>query len=119
MEQARAHGVVSPLGQLILLDTAVQHGTDADPDGLPTLITQTDEAHGSGPNGDETAWLDEFLEVRRAHLLDPDDQATAEVWRKSVPRVDTLKTLLDEGRFDLETPLTWTFAGQRFRVDPG
>ena len=47
---------------------------------------------------------------------DPDDEETTEVWRESLPRVDTLATLLDQQRYDLETPLEWTFAGDRFQL---
>lgn len=114
MDQARAAGITTGLGQLVLLDTAVQHGTGSDPDGLRTLIAETDAAGTSSADEERAAWLQEFLEVRRAHLLDPADEATADVWRSSVPRVDTLETLLAEERFDLATPLAWTFAGQRF-----
>ena len=114
MAQARRIGMTSALGQLVLLDSAVQHGTGTDPDGLATMIDETTEAHGSAEQPDRSGWLEEFLEVRRAHLLDPADAETAEVWRRSVPRVDTLETLLEEERFDLATPLDWTFAGQAF-----
>ena len=114
MAQARRVGMTSALGQLVLLDSAVQHGTGTDPDGLATMIDETTEAHGGAEQPDRSGWLEEFLEVRRAHLLDPADAATAEVWRRSVPRVDTLETLLEEERFDLATPLDWTFAGQPF-----
>ena len=114
MAQARRIGMTSALGQLVLLDSAVQHGTGTDPDGLATMIDETTEAHGGAEQPDRSGWLEEFLEVRRAHLLDPADAETAEVWRRSVPRVDTLETLLEEERFDLATPLDWTFAGQAF-----
>jgi chitosanase len=116
MAQARAVGLTTALGQLVVLDSAVQHGTGSDPDGLATMIAETTEAHGSEPQPDRSGWLEEFLEIRRAHLLDPADEATTEVWRRSVPRVDTLETLLDEEQFGLETPLDWTFAGQRFHL---
>lgn len=117
MAQAARLGVRTALGQLVLLDSAVQHGTDSDPDGLPAMVAEAGRAAGSGPDRDEVGWLRAFLDVRRAHLLDPADAETAQVWRESVPRVDTLTTLLDEDRLDLDVPLTWSFAGQRFRVD--
>lgn len=117
MAEARRLGVRTALGQLVLLDSAVQHGTDTDPDGLPTMVAQAGEAFGSGPARDEVGWLRAFLRVRRAHLLAPAAEETTEVWRESVPRVDTLATLLDEDRLDLAAPLSWSFAGQRFRVD--
>ena len=114
MERARAVGQATALGQLVVLDTAVQHGIGG-PDGLQALL---DEA-GREQQNDPSAWLGRFLEVRRTHLLSPADDETAEVWQASVPRVDTLETLLRQQRFDLDTPLEWTFAGQRFALTAG
>jgi chitosanase len=116
MAEARNVGMSTALGQLVFLDSAVQHGTASDPDGLPSMIAETTEVYGPESQPDRSGWLEEFLEVRRAHLLDPADEETAEVWRRSVPRVDTLATLLDEERFDLATPIDWTFAGQHFHL---
>lgn len=109
MDLARGAGQVTGLGQLVVLDTAVQHGRGG-PDGLQALITET------GAQPDPATWLGRFLEVRRAHLQDPANEETTEVWRESIPRVDTLETLLRERRFDLDTPLTWDFAGDRFSL---
>jgi len=109
MDRARGAGQTTALGQLVVLDTAVQHGIGGR-DGLQALITET------GKQADPTAWLGRFLEIRRAHLLDPADEETAEVWKESVPRVTTLETLLAEQRFDLDPPLEWTFAGDRFSL---
>jgi chitosanase len=118
MDQARTLGLTSALGQLFLLDAAVEHGTENDPDGLPTMIHETTAEQGGGPApGDRgAAWLRSFLAVRRTHLQHPADPDTAEVWQESIPRLDTLGTLLDQQRFDLATPLSWDFAGQRFQV---
>lgn len=116
MAQAARTGVRTPLGGLVLLDSAVQHGTDDDPDGLPAMVAETTSDRGA-PAADEPGWLRAFLRVRRGHLLAPRDPETAEVWRASTPRIDTLLALLDQGRLDLDPPLAWTFAGDRFRVD--
>ena len=43
-------------------------------------------------------------------------EQTTEVWRESIPRVDTLETLIQQQRFDLATPIAWTFAGGRFDI---
>jgi chitosanase len=111
MDQARRAGVTTALGQLALLDTGIQHGTGTGPDDLGTIVTET------GPlAGDEPGWLRRFLENRRRHLEHPAYAETAEVWRESLPRVDTLERFVDQQRFDLATPLDWTFAGQRFGV---
>ncbi|WP_433783333.1 chitosanase [Actinomycetospora sp. CA-101289] len=113
MVQAQAVGLTTGLGQLIILDAAVQHGATASADGLITMIRETG---APGPDPDHSGWLPAFLEVRRAHLQDPADEETTEVWRESIPRVDTLRALLDQQRYDLETPLDWTFAGTRFAL---
>lgn len=110
-DRARAVGVTTALGQLALLDTGVQHGIGTGPDDLPALITET-----GTPVGDDPAWLQRFLEVRRRHLENPAYEETADVWRESLPRVDTLETLLRDQRFGLDTPLAWTFAGDRFSI---
>jgi chitosanase len=111
MDRARGIGVTTALGQLALLDTGIQHGIGTGPDDLPALITET-----GPPAGDDPAWLRRFLEVRRRHLENPAYEETTDVWRESLPRVDTLESLLDQQRFDLATPLSWTFAGTRFSV---
>jgi len=113
MDQARPLGLTTGLGQLVILDTAVQHGRGG-PDGLLALIAETNRKQESGSDPEHTVWLRQFLEIRRAHLRDPADDDTADVWRASIPRVDTLVSLIDQRRFDLATPLTWTFAGDRF-----
>ena len=111
LDQAGRIGVTTGLGQLCLLDTGIQHGLGTGPDDLPALITET-----GPPAGDDPAWLRRFLEVRRKHLEHPAYEETADVWREPLPRVDTLESLIDEQRFDLATPISWTFAGQRFQV---
>ncbi|MDD7941965.1 chitosanase [Actinomycetospora lutea] len=111
MDQARRLGMTTALGQLALLDTGIQHGNGTGPDDLPALITETGPAAGDDP-----AWLRRFLEVRRRHLENPAYEETTDVWRESLPRVDTLESLVDRQRSDLATPLEWTFAGTRFSV---
>jgi chitosanase len=116
MVQAQAVGLTTGLGQLIILDAAVQHGATASADGLVTMISETTATRAPGPDPDHSGWLPAFLEVRREHLTNPANEATTEVWRASIPRVDTLRTLLDQQHYDLETPLDWTFAGDRFQL---
>lgn len=111
MDRAGRVGLITALGQLIILDTAVQHGLGS-PDGLDALLARTEQKRGRAT--DDASWLATFLKVRRADLENPMDDETAEVWRESVPRVDTLESLLQQQRFDLATPIAWTFAGGRF-----
>jgi chitosanase len=105
---ADANGVRSALGLAILVDTAVQQGTDDDPDGLLAMVRKTIAAVGGTPAGgvDETAWLQGFLDVRRDTLENPTSSDTGKVWRESVGRVDALRALLDAGNLDLATPFT-------------
>lgn len=116
MVQAQAVGLATGLGQLIILDAAVQHGATASADGLITMIDETIATRAPGPDPDRSGWLPAFLDVRREHLRNPADEETTEVWRESIPRVDTLRTLVDQQRYDLTTPLDWTFAGTRFQL---
>jgi chitosanase len=105
---AEDNGVRSALGLAILEDTAVQQGTDSDPDGLPAMVEKTTARVGGTPAGgvDETRWLQGFLDVRRATLENPTQAETGEVWSESVGRVDALRALLDAGNLDLTTPFT-------------
>jgi len=105
---ADANGVRSPLGLAILVDTAVQQGTDNDPDSLPSMVQKTNAKAGATPadGTDETQWLRDFLTVRRATLENPSSADTADEWRESVGRVDALSALLDAGNLDLKTPFT-------------
>ena len=80
------------------------------------MITETNAGQAPGPDPDHSGWLPAFLDVRRAHLQNPANEETTEVWRESIPRLDTLATLLDQQRHDLTTPLEWTFAGDRFEL---
>ncbi|MCE0766475.1 chitosanase [Pseudonocardia kujensis] len=105
---ADANGVRSALGLAALVDTAVEHGTQDGPDGLPALVAKTNEDMGGPPadGHDETAWLRDFLDIRRSTLENPSSADTSEVWSESVGRVDALDTLLDAGNLDLATPFT-------------
>ena len=105
---AQVNGVRSALGVAILVDTAVEQGTDDDPDGLPSMVTKTNAEVGSTPAAgvDETKWLSDFLDVRRTTLENPSSADTRESWRESVGRVDALAALLKAGNLDLTTPFT-------------
>ncbi|WP_426513891.1 chitosanase [Dactylosporangium sp. McL0621] len=112
---ADAHrlGLRTPLGVAVLYDSAVQHGTDDDPDGLPALITRaTQRAGGTPATGvDEQDWLGEFLDVRAETLRNPHDKDSREAWAESVDRVDALRDLVDNDRYGLEPPVKFTLDG--------
>ena len=105
---AEDNGVRSALGLAILVDTAVQQGTENDPDSLPSMVAKTNATAGGIPADgvDETTWLKDFLTVRRTTLEHPSSPDTGDVWRDSVGRVDAFAALLDAGNLDLETPFT-------------
>jgi chitosanase len=105
---AQDNGVHSALGVAILVDTAVEQGTDNDPDGLPSMVKKTNAKVGSTPatGADETKWLGDFLDVRRTTLENPSSSDTSESWGESVGRVDALAALLKAGNLDLNTPFT-------------
>ncbi|OYW53274.1 MAG: hypothetical protein B7Y80_08175 [Hyphomicrobium sp. 32-62-53] len=89
-------GVTSPVGVLIFYDTILQHGGGDDPDSFGAILTRSQAGDGLGGAAprDEADLLARFLAVRRAVLLSPHNPETAEVWRRSVTRVDALETLL-------------------------
>ncbi|MDD3643600.1 MAG: chitosanase [Candidatus Krumholzibacteria bacterium] len=107
VDHAGGLGMVFPLSLLNLYDACIQHGDGNDPDGLPAMIdTVTARLGGAPADGiDELEWLDEFMTVRRAVLLDPFDPDTKEVWAESVGRVDALRSIFESGNTDLEPPI--------------
>lgn len=108
---ARASGLRTPLATAIFYDTAIQHGTGKDPDGLLTLIGRTRARLGGLPGRrlGERRWLATFLKVRRADLKHPHNRDRRADWPESVGRVDALAQLLRDGHTGLTPPV---------RVDP-
>ncbi|WCB91680.1 Chitosanase [Baekduia alba] len=107
-ERAAAIGLRTPLAVAIFYDTAIEHGTAQDADGLPALVARTRRrARGlpAAPHITERRWLMTFLAVRRADLLAPHNRARRVDWPDSVGRVDALAHLLRAGHADLEPPL--------------
>lgn len=116
LRRADELGVQTPLGQLILLDTIIQHGEGGDPDGLPAIQQEVVDKVGTATEAGERQWLEVFLEVREAHLMNAADPATRQGWQESVSRVrDTLRRLLNDGNFELNNP-SWTVYGDRFQI---
>jgi chitosanase len=110
LERAEALGVKMPFGKAILYDTAVMHGDGGDGDGLPALIRATlARTQGRAPRDgyDERAWLTEFLIVRKADLLNPDNPATKDEWSQNAERADILQRMLFSGTYDaLAAPMS-------------
>ncbi|GAA2428874.1 chitosanase [Streptomyces glaucus] len=99
------------LGQFVYYDALVFHGPDTDPDGFYGLRERAMERAGTpARGGDEKAYLDAFLDVRRAAMKarGPNTDTT---------RVDTAqRRWLDQGNLELRTPLEWAVYGEAYRV---
>ncbi|GAA2326340.1 chitosanase [Dactylosporangium salmoneum] len=113
LRTARRLGIRTPLGVAVLYDSAVQHGTGDDPDGLPALIARATGRAGGDPAGGvaERRWLGVFLDVRKDTLRHPHDRDTAAAWAESADRVKALRDLVDDDRYRLDPPVKVTVYG--------
>ncbi|MFE2213129.1 chitosanase [Streptomyces canus] len=99
------------LGQFVYYDAMVFHGPGTDPTsfyGQRERALKKSDSPTEG--GSEKAYLDTFLDIRRAAMKSRD----ADI---DTTRVDTAqRRFLDEGNLDLSTPLEWRVYGEMFRV---
>ena len=95
LEASRGVGLKTPVGLLIFYDTLLQHGGGDDPDSFGAILERAVAERAPSAGGDEKRFLKRCLAERRAVLLDPHNAETADVWRRSVKRVDALETLLE------------------------
>lgn len=127
IEQARAvetadgRGVTTAVGQLIILDTLIQHGGGTGQDSLQTIMQQT--ASAVGPRTDERRYLKTFLAVRKKHLEHATNPDTRQGWAESVGRVDALRQILDQayasGATDLRGRLVFdVYEGDHYDLPP-
>jgi chitosanase len=95
----------------VYYDAMVFHGPDAGPDGFYGMREQAmRKAKTPGEGGSEKAFLEAFLDVRRAAMLAKDPGT-------DTSRVDTAqRRFLREGNLKLNTPLTWAVYGETFRI---
>jgi chitosanase len=109
-------GIQTPLGQAIVWDTMIQHGAGGE-NGTRAIIEETQDDVGV-LEGDETAWLDAFLDARLHHLghayENADDSDAADAASES--RVDALRSLLQDGNLALEAPLSWEVYGSTYTL---
>lgn len=112
---ADSAGIHTALGQLILLDTIIQHGGGQDVDGLESLIAETNLI-ADGAENTPSDWLQAFLTIRRNHLENPADPATKEEWGESVDRVEALRSLLDSDNESLNLPMAWEVFGDGYTL---
>ncbi|MFD7898466.1 chitosanase [Streptomyces sp. NPDC059743] len=114
--RAKADGL-GTLGQFIYFDAYVMHGYgDGTRDGkveagFRTIREQAlRKAESPARGGDETAYLDAFLDARVAAMRD-------EPSHSDISRVETAQRIfLDRGNLDLDPPLDWTVYGDRYRI---
>jgi chitosanase len=106
VQQAKQDGL-STLGQFIYYDAAVMHG----PDGLASIRnTAIGQAPPPSQGGSETDYLNAFLAARRVEMK-------KEAAHSDTSRIDTeQQVFLDNGNFDLNTPLNWQVYGQSFSI---
>ena len=114
MTMAADVGIETPLGQMIVWDTMIQHGAGGD-NGTRAIIKETQSSAGL-IGEDESAWLDAFLDVRLRHLVDMYRGTTENADVSSESRVEALRSLVQEPNFALELPLTWEVYGDRFEL---
>lgn len=96
MAAARAAEIVSPAGKLIIYDTVLQHGADADPDSLTAILAQAKTLSDPPDAGfSEVTLVRNILRARARVLHDPSFASTTAVWRASIPRIDALRDILE------------------------
>lgn len=106
LELAGGLGLELDLSKAALYEAAIQHGLGGDPDGLPAIAARASAlARPPAEGGSEKAWLARFLEARRATLLRPASQETAEAWGESVGRADAMLALFAAGNLGFSGPL--------------
>ncbi len=100
------------LGQFAYFDAAVMHGTgsgETSLDGIRAAALKAAKPPSQG--GDETAYLNAFLDARAAAMR-------TEPAHADTSRVDTAqRVFLQAGNLDLNLPLKWKVYGQDFQID--
>ncbi|MFF1395606.1 chitosanase [Streptomyces sp. NPDC058287] len=99
------------LGQFIYYDAMVLHGPGTGPNGFYGLREKAmREADTPAQGGKEKAYLDIFLDVRRAAMK-------AKKPNRDTTRIDTAqRQFLYDGNLTLKTPLEWKVYGETYRV---
>ncbi|GAC1369778.1 MAG: hypothetical protein NVSMB39_1970 [Candidatus Saccharimonadales bacterium] len=95
------------LGQFAYYDAIVMHGSD----GFNAIrATAMSTAKTPAQGGNETTYLNAFLDARKAAML-------AEPAHSETSRVDTeQRKFLSEGNLNLQTPLSWSTYGQPYSI---
>ncbi len=111
VNQAKRDGVRA-LGQFIYYDAMVMHGPGSDRSSFGGIrAAAIRKAKPPAQGGNETTYLNAFLDVRRAIMKEEEAHA-------DTSRVDTAqRPWLRDGNLDLDTPLRWKMYGEDFRID--
>lgn len=110
VSRAKADGL-GVLGQFMYYDAMVMHGPGSDPMSFggiraAALKKQSPPAQG----GDEKDYLATFLDARKTVML-------KEAAHSDTSRIDTAqRVFLDEGNFNLDTPLRWRVYGDHYTI---
>jgi chitosanase len=123
VSQAVSDGL-GPLGQFIYFDAIVMHGPGDDANSFGGIRT-TAMANAKTPaqGGDETVYLNAFLDARKTAML-REGPATMAVASGSssdahsdTSRIDTeQRAFLQQGNLDLNLPLRWSVYGESFSI---
>jgi chitosanase len=110
VDQAKADGV-GTLGQFIYYDAIVMHGPGDDPVSFGGIRkTAMENAETPAQGGDETTYLNAFLDARKAAML-------TEAAHDDTSRVDTeQRVFLDAGNLNLDPPLHWKTYGDSYQI---
>ncbi|MEV4325817.1 chitosanase [Microbispora rosea] len=108
--QAKADGLRA-LGQFVYYDAMVMHGPGSDPVSFGGIRkTAMKKARTPAQGGDEVAYLNAFLDVRKAAMK-------TEEAHSDTSRVDTAqRVFLKNGDLDLDPPLRWKVYGDSYQI---
>lgn len=106
VSQAKQDGIRA-LGQFAYYDAAVVHG----PEGMQSIRSRAlSRAQSPAQGGDENAYLNAFLDERVIEMK-------KEEAHSDTSRIDTAQRVwLQDGNFDLNTPLRWKVYGDPYEI---
>lgn len=110
VSQGKADGI-GTLGQFIYYDAIVMHGPGNDPGSFGGIRkTAMKKAKTPAQGGDETAYLNAFLDARKAAMKTEDAH-------DDTSRVDTeQRPFLQAGNLNLDPPLHWKTYGDSYQI---
>jgi chitosanase len=118
MARAQQIGAQLPLTKVALYEACIMHGDGDDPDGLDAIMDRATKAAGGTPKSgvNESAWLEKFLELRKADLEHAHDPQTRSEWKDAVGRADVMLEIFRNGNLDLRGPIAVNPFGTAFTI---